>query len=121
MSKPPVKKKETSIQKRIITALNETQRCYVKRNHTGAGTLYGRYVTFGLGKGGTDLVGILAVTGRVFCLEIKTPAGRTDPARAKEQEEWQAMIRKWGGFATVVRSVEQAIEALTRAERGESQ
>jgi hypothetical protein len=113
--------KESKIQADIIQALNKTKRCLVKRNHTGFGVMHGRPMSFGLGKGGTDLVGILAVTGRVFCLEIKTPAGRTDPARAKEQEEWQAMIRKWGGFATVVRSVEQAIEALTRAERGESQ
>lgn len=112
--------KESVIQADVIKALNKTKRCLVKRNTVGVAVTHGRFITYGLGTGSTDLVGLLK-GGRVFCLEIKTPTGKTAPARAEEQEKWREAVRQWGGFATVVRSVTEALEALTRAEQGESQ
>ena len=65
--------------------------------------------------GMSDLIGILAPIGRWFALEVKTGGGklRTD------QVLWIELIRRRGGFATEVRSVEDARAALARARRGE--
>lgn len=74
------------------------------------------FVRYGLAPGMPDLVGMLR-GGRWFCLEVKTPNGGVRP----EQKVMMLEIRAMGGFAAVVRSVEQAREALERARRGESQ
>lgn len=80
----------------------------------------------GLCPGSADLVGILSIPvtgigtlmpiGRFFALEVKTGRGVAKP----HQEEWLDLVRKLGGFAAVVRSEQDAIEALERARRGES-
>lgn len=58
-----------------------------------------------------DLCGILAPTGRWFCLEVKTPSGRVRP----EQQQWAELIRSRGGFYAVVRSADEALSALAQA------
>jgi VRR-NUC domain len=73
-------------------------------------------IACGLGKGSSDLVGILK-GGRALALEVKMPSGRMQP----EQPLWLAAVRKWGGFAAVVRSPAEAIAAIDRAERGADQ
>ncbi len=72
---------------------------------------------FGLAVGSADLVGILAPSGRFFALEVKTEEGRL----SGDQTLWLALVRKRGGFAAVVRSVEDAKAALDRARRGASE
>ena len=108
------------------------------RNNTGVfDDGRGGKVRTGLGTGSADLVGILTVTvpeihfgtvheyslGRFFALEVKRNhyhhcrRGRT----SEEQDRWLALVRTMGGFASVVRSVQEAKASLARARRGESQ
>jgi hypothetical protein len=84
----------------------------------------------GLGVGSADLVGGVTCTttdpshfARLFCLEVKLPddgalkAGKARP----DQDRWLASVRKLGGFACVVRSVDEAMAAVERCRQGESQ
>lgn len=95
--------------KDIRTAINSTGRAIVLRNTVGFDKDHRQ--SYGLGKGSPDLVGMLFDSGRVFCLEIKTIKGRT----TREQDHWIAYCNKRGGFARVVRSVEEALGALDDA------
>ena len=77
-----------------------------------------RKISYGLKpKGSPDLVGALKPNARWFCLEVKSAAGR----KKQEQVEWLELIRKFGGFGCFVRSVPEALAALDRALRGESE
>lgn len=68
-------------------------------------------VPFGLVPGASDLLGILAPHGKWFALEAKTGHARQSP----EQVAFANVVRSHGGVYEVVRSVEEAIAALTRA------
>lgn len=105
--------RETVIMRNVRLALNRTGRARLVRNNVGVDAAHG--IRYGLGVGSADLVGMLR-SGRVFCLEVKA-GGRT----TREQAAWLASVRRWGGFAAVVRSVEDAMAALERAEQGESE
>lgn len=74
-------------------------------------------VQAGLGTGSSDLVGMIRGSGRVFVLEIKMPGEKPRP----DQVAWLSLVRRWGGFACVVRSPEEALAAVDRACRGESE
>lgn len=65
--------------------------------------------------GMSDLIGILAPAGRWIGLEVKTGKGKLRP----DQVLWLDLIRRRGGFASEVRSVDDARAALQRARRGE--
>ena len=65
----------------------------------------------GLGKGTADLVGILAPRGRWVSFEVK----RAGEKRTEAQELHAALIKRMGGFACVVRSEQDAVDALERA------
>lgn len=71
----------------------------------------------GLGTGSSDLIGILAPHGKIVALEAKTGNATT----TKEQKQFLALVRKRGGFAATFRSVDEALQAVERARRGESQ
>ncbi len=67
-----------------------------------------------LGKGTSDLVGMLAPNGRWFCLEAKTgEATLTD-----EQELFRDLVRRMGGFFAEFHSVDEAKACLARARAG---
>ena len=86
------------------------------RNESGAAEHKGRYVRYGLQKGSADLVGLLAPDGKFLALEVKTSRGRL----STEQKLFLELVRSRGGFACVVRSVEEAVRAIERARNGES-
>lgn len=54
-------------------------------------------VKYGLCEGSSDLVGLIA--GRFVAVEIKAHDGRV----SEEQEQFLALVRRSGGFATVLR------------------
>lgn len=108
---------ERSIQTAIRLALGREPDLTLWRNETGVAEHRGRHVRYGLCVGSADLIGILAPSGRFVALELKTAHGRVSP----EQTRFLDLVRKRGGFAAVVRSVEDARAALDRARRGETE
>lgn len=98
----------------IRLALGRQHDLALYRNQVGHCAVDGRHITYGLGKGSPDLVGILAPHGRWFCLEIKTERGRV----SDEQAMWHDCARRRGAYVAVVRSVDEALAALEAA-RGE--
>ncbi len=102
---------ETAIQQAILLDLGARPDLRIWRNNTGVGIApNGRRVRFGT-PGAADIIGILTIAnglGRFIALEVKSATGRVRP----EQQAWGAMVRKHGGFYAVVRSVEEARQAI---------
>jgi hypothetical protein len=114
LPKPP----ESVILAKVHQAMAATGRVVLWRNNSGALPAVGRAgkvypMRFGLGVGGADLVGLLKPHGRFFALEIKTATGK----QTREQLAWANAVQAAGGFYRVVRSVEEALEALDAASR----
>ena len=111
---------ETDLQQRIRLALGTRPDLRLFRNNTGTlpDPRTGRPVQFGLARGSADLIGYRTVTitpdmvGQqvaVFTsLEVKTPTGRIRP----EQTNWLHTIKRAGGIAAIVRSVDDARDAI---------
>jgi hypothetical protein len=87
------------------------------RNSVGLAVDGLRRIRYGLAVGSSDLIGIIMPEGRFIALEVKSATGRPTP----EQERFLDLVRRSGGFAAVVRSVEDVRAAVERARRGESQ
>ena len=109
---------ESVILAKVHQALAATGRVVLWRNQTGALPAVGRGgrtypVRFGLGVGGADLVGLLRPSGRFIALEVKAERGR----QSTEQIAWSRAVEGAGGFYRVVRSPEEALEALDAAAR----
>lgn len=114
---------ERSIQAAILRALGGTADVVLWRNSVGSTDewsdderrgITSRRVSYGLGVGSADLVGILTV-GPVavwIALEVKAPRGRVRP----EQAVWIEAAQRRGVCAAVVRSVDEA-RAVVDAER----
>lgn len=114
-------KRESEIQHDIRLALGADARVLLWRNNTGvAKHKDGASVRYGLCVGSSDLIGIVTMpdgTGRFLAFEVKTQRG----GLTTEQTLFLQLVRKRGGFAAVVRSVEEATQAVARALRGESE
>jgi len=106
---------EGAVQDSIRLALATVPDLCMWRNNVGVADQRGARVRYGLAPGSADLVGVLA--GRFVALEIKTATGRVAP----EQTQWLALVRRYGGFAAVVRSPEDALAAIERARAGASE
>lgn len=106
---------ETELQQQIRLELGRERDLVLWRNHVGVGEHGGRVRRFGLSIGSSDLIGILAPSGRFVALEVKSARGRVTP----EQDLFLTLIQDRGGFAAVVRSVDEARAALERARAGE--
>lgn len=78
---------------------------------TAARILTTNRITYGLGVGSPDLVG--AVNGHAFGLELKSPTGRPRP----EQLAWRDAAIRRGVHVAIVRTVEEAEEAIRTAAR----
>ncbi|HZR80421.1 MAG TPA: hypothetical protein VFD92_04915 [Candidatus Binatia bacterium] len=122
---------ESKIQRDIRIALGREVDLAVFRNQTGVARYVdattGREfrVPYGLGKGGSDLVGMLAMKvtlygvevtlSRWIALEVKQPGKYP----TEDQKRFLRLVRRYGGFGAVVRSVDEAMAALGRARAGE--
>ena len=104
---------ETEIMRRIQDAVGNTKRAQLARNNVGV-TRDTPRISYGLGKGSADLVGFLFESGRFFAIEVKTPTGRL----SKEQKLWLNFVNKYGGYACVARSVDEALSHLQLAIEG---
>lgn len=106
---------EAQRQRDIREALGREPDLVLWRNNVGvANHTNGIATRYGLCVGSSDLIGILAPHGRFIALEVKTNRGCTTP----EQDLFLALVRRKGGFACVVRSVSDAVQALQRARNG---
>lgn len=117
--------KESKIQRDVRLALSAPGQVFW-RNSIGTAEFFNEHadrpdhVAYGVGgPGGSDLLG--CVGGRWVALELKAPGARTKPARAVLQEQFRALVRANGGFACVVRSVDEALAAVARAKEGASE
>jgi hypothetical protein len=72
-----------------------------------------RPVTWGLCVGSSDLIGIVAPRGRLLSIEVKSAKGTL----TEEQEQWIAIVERFGGVAGPARSVDEAMELVERARR----
>jgi hypothetical protein len=111
-SKTP-RPREQVIKKSIAQALNFIQGVFVWPNNVGAykkDDWFGRY---GLAVGSADLIGIAG--GRFFALEVK----RDSKSKARHSQAlWLNEVIRLGGFAAVVSSVQQAMQAAHDAKLG---
>lgn len=109
--------RESPLLRAIHTAVGSLPTARVWRVNTGVAVPIGLCcprcrakgaVRFGL-PGQADLMGILAPSGRMLSIEVKSDTGRMRP----EQEAWAAMVTRFGGVSVApCRSVEQALEAI---------
>ena len=106
---------EGAIQDAIRLALASEPGLVLWRNNVGVAEHRGVRVRYGLAVGSADLVGCL--DGRFVALEVKTATGRVAP----EQKLWLDLVRRYGGFAAIVRSVDEARAAIARARAGGNQ
>lgn len=107
--------RESQILHDVRLALGRIQGLTIWRNSVGVGATGTRYQRYGLCVGSTDLIGIMAPTGRMFCLEIKSARGRL----TRQQRMFASLIRSHGGFCAVARTVHEAQMAVNRARAGE--
>jgi hypothetical protein len=106
---------EGHIQDEIRLALSDERDLVLWRNNSGVAEHRGARVRYGLATGSADLIGCL--DGRFIALEVKTSTGRATP----EQRLWLDLVRRHGGFAAIVRSVDDARAAIARARTGASE
>jgi hypothetical protein len=100
---------ETALSSAIREALLATGKVLLWRNNTGKlQDRTGRWVTYGIGVGGADLVGLYRPTGRFVAWEVKTLDGKLSP----EQRAWHAVVTAAGGAVFTARSVDEAMGQL---------
>lgn len=104
----PKKKPETLLEGRIIRALEKIG-CRVVKRKVALTERGGRRFMHGT-PGEADLE-VFHAPGRCLFLEVKTPEGTVQP----NQERWLAARRAEGFIAEVVRSVDEAVDVVTKA------
>lgn len=107
---------ESSLQARIQIALAASG-VLVWRNNVGLADYKHTKVVYGLGKGSADLIGLVKMpngVARFFGCEVKRRLGKVRP----NQERWMEIVRRWGGYVVVARSVEDALKGVEEAKAG---
>ena len=102
---------EADIVRSIMLALSKgTVRLW--RNNVGKlPDAQGRWVTYGLGVGSSDLIGVSMQAngiGRMVAIEVKAPGKKATTA----QKDFIDCVIAMGGQAGVAHSVEEAVEIL---------
>jgi hypothetical protein len=105
---------EGELQHAIRIALGKEPDLVLWRNNCGVAKGPSGMIRYGLAVGSSDLVGMIGA--RFAAIEIKTPKGRLSP----EQGMFLSLVASRGGFAAVVRSVDDAWAALAAARAGET-
>lgn len=101
---------ESQLTAAILDALSRSGKGLFWRNNVGKlQDARGRWVTYGIGIGSPDIVGMLYPAGRFVGLEIKTSTGQVSP----EQAAWHNAAFNAGALVRVVRSVQEALDAVS--------
>lgn len=101
---------EKVLQNQILQRIGSHPKIRVMRQNTGALTnMQGRLVRFGI-PGCSDIIGIIAPSGRWLAVEVKSPIGK----QSEQQKNFQAMIEAFGGIYVLARSIEPVIESLRK-------
>lgn len=113
---------ESQIQAEILRAVGGLPNCRLFRNNQAlawCGDIVKRFpngsillanarpLHAGLHVGSADLIGFQS-GGRFLSLEVKSSTGRP----SADQLNWQRIVRQFGGVAEIVRSVDEALEAV---------
>ena len=109
---------EAQIQDAIRLELGKVPDLVLWRNNVGIAEHWNGksvdIVKYGLAPGSSDLIGLLGPRGRWIALEVKSETGVASP----EQMKFLRLVQRMGGFACIVRSVDEAVKALARARAG---
>lgn len=99
---------EALVLREVVKALETVQGLHIMRNSVGMVTTQHGRLPYGLGVGSSDLVGILAPSGRWVAIEVKSEDGDlTDAQRA-----WLHRMRERGAIAGVARSGAEALAII---------
>ena len=100
-------KSEAWIQHEILKAWGCHPRLRAWRQNTGVAQFGDRAVRFGV-PGCADILGLIAPSGRMLAIEVKSESGKQSDA----QKRFQGMIQGFGGLYVLARSLEDVDRAL---------
>jgi hypothetical protein len=105
---------EATVLGKIRAVLEKMPDVHVMRNSVGAVRSGSRWIKYGLARGSSDLVAIVAPHGRWLCIEVKRPKGSR---YEKDQLQWLENMRAMGAVAGVCTTVEQAVALVAEARK----
>jgi hypothetical protein len=105
---------ESSVLQKVTEALWAQGGVEVMRNNVGAIKKGRRYIKYGLGKGSSDLVCIVAPYGRWLCIETKRPKGGVVD---EDQRKWLAKMKTYGAIVAVCTSPDEVRALVEQARR----
>ena len=104
---------ETPIQKAIIDALDLYPGVEVWRTNSGRAGHRIRLAPTGT----ADVLGAVAPHGRFIGLEVKDPSNKR---KNQAQDDWRDKMNALGAYVRKVHSIDEAIEAVKAAMRGDA-
>lgn len=102
-----------NLKNEVRLALGRREDVVMWNNESGVARYGTSVVRYGVGKGGSDLIGIIKGSGRFLAIEIKTGNARL----TKEQKLFQQLVRAFGGVAETVRTVDDATGLIDHIKR----
>jgi len=105
-----------NLKNEVRLALGRREDVVMWNNESGVARYGPSVVRYGVGKGGSDLIGIIKGSGRFLAIEIKTGNARL----TKEQKLFQQLVRAFGGVAETVRTVDDATGLIDNIKRQEA-
>lgn len=103
-----IRPRESAVLAGVIAYLESRGDCLIWRNNTGAVKLADGFLKFGK-VGSSDVIGVLAPSGRFLGVECKHPTGG---ALSRAQEEFRETVLEAGGIYVLARSVDDVKAAL---------
>lgn len=103
-----IKGKEAAIQDSIRVALAQAGYVVFRTNVGKVKTADGRFFDTGLPSGFPDLMGFKPENGKIYFIEVKTPAGR----RRKDQINFANFLRDKCAIYGVARSADEAVKIV---------
>ena len=115
--------KEKLVETAILNWLNMLPNVFCFKNHTtgiwdSKKKIFRPLQGFSI-KGVSDIIGVIAPTGTMIAIEVKSPEGlkvynRQSTRHVQEQKAFLDTVKHYGGIAGVASSIEDAMEILKR-------